>query len=57
MAEGWWGVKIRRKTWYWGKFIEAPMLPNGKDADDWEPYEEEQHGWHHSEEAKEQNKP
>ncbi len=45
-------MKIRRKTWYWGKFVYATELPTGIDAPDYELYDEAKHGWHHSEEAK-----
>ncbi len=45
-------IRIRYKTWYWGNFILAMALPTGVDADSWEVYDEEKHGWHHSEEAR-----
>lgn len=45
-------IKIRRLTWYWGNYIEVKAFPTGIDAADYELYDEEKHGWHHSEEHK-----
>ncbi len=41
-------MKLRMKTWYWGNYVTRP-LPYTK-LSDYEPYIEELHGWHHSEE-------
>ena len=43
-------IKVRFKDWYWGNYCMAPenaVLPIG-----FEPYDEEKHGWHNSEEFK-----
>ncbi|GAB1376867.1 hypothetical protein MASR1M48_17190 [Lactococcus petauri] len=48
--------KIRHKNWYWGKFIyDGQVLDNTRftiNSDEFEEYDEEKHGWHHSEEYK-----
>lgn len=48
--------KIRHKNWYWGKFIySGQVLDNTKfteKSEDFELYIEEIHGWHNSEEYK-----
>jgi len=56
---------MRMSSWYWGNYYR--QLPSGKwidqnghilgdskyfNAKDLEPYIEEEHGWHHSEEYK-----
>lgn len=51
-------IKIRYKTWYWGKYILNGQYLDGnritlKDRD-FEIYDEEKHGWHNSEEFKKQ---
>jgi hypothetical protein len=45
-------MRIRYKTWYWGKFEVVKEMPTGQDAGDWEIYVEDKHGWHHSKEAR-----
>jgi len=45
--------KYRMKTWYWGNYTTMPEIKReGWNIKDLEPYIEELHGWHHSEEAK-----
>lgn len=48
-------MKIRFHTWYWGKFILSGSKMDGsivtEETEGFEPYVEEVHGWHHSEEA------
>lgn len=46
--------KIRLNTWYWGAWIYEGTVMDGsritlKD-ENFEEYNEEEHGWHHSEE-------
>ena len=46
-------IKIRMKTWYWGKYWEwskSKPIPT-----DFEEYIEAEHGWHHSEEYRSEN--
>ncbi len=45
-------MRIRLKTWYWGKYIVAAKLPSGPDSKDWEEYSTTVHGAQHSEEVK-----
>jgi hypothetical protein len=49
-------MKIRYKTWYWGKFIlSGQTLDNTRftiNSEGFEEYIEELHGWHNSEEYK-----
>lgn len=49
-------MKLRFKTWYWGKFIFEGTIINGtkitRENPDFEEYIEEVHGWHNSEEFK-----
>ncbi len=48
-------MKIRFKTWYWGKFVLSGTNLDGSivttETEGFEPYIEERHGWHHSGEA------
>lgn len=44
--------KIRFRTWYWGNWIWEGESGYTLDQDGFELYEEEKHGWQHSEEAK-----
>lgn len=47
-------IKLRYKTWYWGKYVlEGDKLDGSiitRDTDGFELYDEDQHGWHNSEE-------
>lgn len=43
-------IKLRMKNWYWGNFVTKPLPFTS--ITDYEPYTEELHGWHHSEEFK-----
>lgn len=52
-------MKIRHKNWYWGNFIlSGQILDNTKftiNSEDFEEYIESIHGWHNSEEYKNEN--
>jgi len=48
-------MKIRYKTWYWGKWVINGQLDLKLGDPDVELYIEEIHGWHHSEEYKNEN--
>lgn len=47
-------MKIRFKTWYWGKFVMSGSILDGtivtESTEGFERYVEEIHGFHHSEE-------
>lgn len=47
--------KIRYKTWYWGKFVFNGEHGFSLKTEGFEIYNEETHGWHHSEEYRIQN--
>jgi len=40
-------IKVRMPTWYWGNYVTHHCVPSG-----FELYQEEKHGWIHSEEYK-----
>lgn len=49
-------VKLRYRTWYWGKWIWSGTKVSGvmvtEHTTGFELYDENKHGWHHSEEYK-----
>lgn len=52
-------MKLRFKTWYWGKYIIEGQSLDGsritRKTEGFEEYIEELHGWHNSEEYKKEN--
>jgi len=49
-------MKIRYKTWYWGKYVIEGENGFSINQEGFELYDEEKHGWQHSEEYKEWHK-
>jgi len=45
-------MKIRYKTWYWSKWVLNGQLGLNLGDENVELYDEERHGWHNSEEYK-----
>jgi hypothetical protein len=54
-------MKLRHKNWYWGKYILEGQYLNScritRNEPDFEEYIEEKHGWHNSEEYKNEKLP